>query len=417
MEATFLLVAGILFAWRLSKVRPEPDWSLLNLWGFTGAMPYRDHQAIKPPGTYVLNRLIVAFCATVIPSWGKDETRKADIRYVKFVYHTLINLGALVALYAWGLPAGLTYLVLMNAIHFSAFAGSAEAPATLFLVIALASPNPWIRVIAFSIACFFQHKLVPMGIILWPYVGETFCTLIAWVAGFAVFWKVYPEIAKPALRAMTVESNRMRKGRMSFRNWFKAQYLGNNTHWQGVGIAIIWIGLAAHNRPDLLFWLPCILYAALAFMGKVWRPYTWVPLIPWIAMAIPDALPLLLLISFAQLAWDSFYIQDIYLLAYSGLLNEVRWAEKIGDMLRGKKIWVNAWCHDIYIRANCFPRYGIELPDTVGDTYKEWRVERNKRLKEDPPDYIVVGMGQDQKVRIRTGRRQKVGTWSIYQMK
>ena len=403
-ESLFLLIAGTLFAWRLSKVRPEPDWADLNLWGFTGAMPYRDHAAIKPPGTYIWNRLIVALVGR-------------SIERVKFTNLFLINLGALVALYAWGLPAGLTYLILMNAIHFSSFAGSAEAPATLFLVISLASPNPWVKVIAFSIACFFQHKLFPMGIILYPYVGQTLIVLSLWMVGFAGFWKWKPEIARAVLKSMTVESNRMRKGRIPLLQWFKQQYLGNDNHYQGVGIAILWGGLAVHNRPDILFWLPCILYSAFCLTGKVWRPYNWLPLVPWIAMAIPNALPLLLLISVAQLAWDCFYARDIYLLAYSGLFNEVRWAEQIGNMMKGKKIWVNGWCHDIYIRAECFPRYGIELPDTVGDTFKEWKVERNKRLLEDPPDYVIVGMGQDKSVRIKSSRKQKIGTWSIYQMR
>jgi len=147
-----------------------------------------------------------------------------------------------------------------------------------------------------------------------------------WLAGFAGFWKWKPEIARPCLRAMTIESNRVRKGRKSAVAWFKAQWLGNNVYWQGLGIVILWGCLAIYNRPELLFWLPCILYTLLTLTGKTWRPYYWLPFVPWIAMAIPNLLPLLLLISFAQLAWDSFYIQSIFFLAYRGIRDESIWA-------------------------------------------------------------------------------------------
>lgn len=404
MEATFLLVAGFLFAWRLSKAKLEPDGGLFYLWAFLGAMPYRDHPAMKPPGIYVWHKIIVTLV-------GKN------IRRAKFTHHMLLNLGSLIALYAWGLPAALTWLVLINAIHFSAFCGNAEAPCALFLMIALATPNPWAKVIAFSIACFFQHKVFPMGIILWPHIPQALVVLGLWMAGFAVFWKWKPEIARPVIRAMTIEPNRIRMGRMSARDWFKSQWLGNDTHWQGLGITILWGGLAIYNRPDPLFWLPCILYTLLTLTGKVWRPYYWTIFIPWIAIAIPNVLPLLLLISLAQLAWDSFYLQDIFFLAYRGLHEEVHLSEALGKRMRGKKFWVNGWFHSLYIYADCYPKYGAEIPGCHGGAWREWYSERNRRLKKDVPDWIIETGGRTDAVNVTSRVIQKIGPWKVYQMR
>lgn len=403
IEAGFLLAASILLAWRMGKTLPEADWSLFNLFAFLGAAPYRDHQQVKPPGINILYWLLVRIV-------GKD------IHRVRTAYHLLINLGCFIALYSWGFPAALVWLVLMNCAHYFCFSGNVEAPCAVLLTIVLASPNPWVKVIAFSLAMFFSLKVWPMGIILWPLISETITILTLWLLLFAVFAIRDFAYVKQMLFCIIIGSSRAAKRRMPIWEWMKRQYINNNCWYQAFGVTILFMGFSIWNRPEFLFWLPCLLYLGFCLTGNLFGVYHQLPFIPWIAMAFPNSLPLAFLLSLGLLGIQGFFLPNIYLVGYLSQKDLSYWTKETGLYMKGKDFWANTWAHGLYIYADVFPKYGIEYQ--VGcRVFDEWEQERNRKLREDPPKYAIIGCGGDGRVKFKTDRGARMGVFTILQLR
>ena len=283
-RALVLLVAlNGWIAWRYSRVPLGQDEGLWMLWGWTGAVPYRDHIDCKPPGIQIW-------------LWLLAKLTRRNIAATRAITHLAIGAFAVAATAITGeLAAGLLFTAIAQSSLLLAYHAWVEPLSAGFLLLALVSP-PWVAAGCLALAMLFNLKLGPPGLAILLIHG--WWLQLAAAAAIAVLILVSWRLLRPAgFRAVwfgVVELPR----RMTARR--KSQGHPIVPHWTpyfSTPLLLMAPALGAAIAADrhAVLWIPCALYMGLNLCGRVWRPYHWIPVAAFAAAAAPAAAPLILL--------------------------------------------------------------------------------------------------------------------------
>jgi len=209
------------------------------------------------------------------------------------------------------------------------------------------------------------------------------------LAALAV-WKLWPKMWGWLWEANITIPRRMVKNRREHlkTNPFLTIYVA-----MGYLYVLPWIIGAIAIKPDLLYWAPVAIYLMLIHAGLAVRQNHYLPIVPWIALALSPQLVVALLL--VDLLSAGLYRGDIWHRFYPGLRNTNFDAHKVGEWLKDKpgELWVNAYHSAIYIYSGKPPIYGmteqLEIRENVPERRETWR----KQFKYLPPRFVVAGPG------------------------
>ena len=152
-----------------------------------------------------------------------------------------------------------------------------------------------------------------------------------------------------------------------------------------------WLFAAVYAKPEILYWLPVLVFIAFQFLGKVVRPNHLLPLAAWIAAAgiRPE---IALALATTDLLSSCLYLGNIWARYYSYLNSITKDAKEVGEWLKGRPgtLWVNSMWAQIYLYADKKPAYGMMEIIEVNDVATERREIMNKNISSNPPDWIVT---------------------------
>jgi hypothetical protein len=262
------LSLNLYMAWRYSKVEPDPDYAMFNLWAMLGCKYGKDFADCKTP----LIHLTYLAIAKVV---GRNTVR------IKFVYHFLVGLpGIIYTLVTGDFWGGLAFVMLINSGNLVAFHGNvSQIPAGLFLL-AIVVPNPWIACSLGVIGVLYEPKLIFTFAALAFFKGWYFPSAVWTGIGLmaASFIKtIFPVVWGWLVEQIITIPGRMNKARPGLYNW---------TPWwtkEALLYFLPWVMVAVWARPEITYWIPAAAYWILLGFGRVIRPNHLIPLVAWIA--------------------------------------------------------------------------------------------------------------------------------------
>lgn len=372
MVGLLLAALGVYYAWALARCELDPDGGLFLLPACTGSWWGRDYVDCKSPAVHVwfwlLSRIV-----------GSHERR---IR----VLHRLMLNGLALGLYAaTGNPVyTLAVMVWANSGWLLAWHGNVGDVTVVLLAWGLAG-HWW----AWPLAVLYEPKLAPSLVVAYALNGwwrqGLGLALTGAVAAGTVRW-VWPQVWAWLVEGLVTLPRAMVRRRGVAHGW---------TPWysaQPLLFALPWLVAGVWARPDLLYWLPALVYALVMGLGRVVRPMHLLPLGAWVALAgIGPAWVLAL----AATDWVSggLYLGSLWVRFYPGLAQAEIQARKVGRYLRDKpgSLWVNGMDTQIHVYSG--------KPVTLGMTQQlemvgalPARTERFLReLKAHPPEWVVDG--------------------------
>jgi len=377
MTLIILLAISVFYAWRYSKAEIDPDFAAFNMQAFTGAKYGKDFADCKTPGIhwwfYAIAKIV-----------GADAVR------VRFTHHILISLpGLLISAYTGSIWGGLAFIVIVNSGWLYGFHGNiGQVPAGL-LAISMLISNPILAPLFAWLATGFEPKLLLAFIFM--------AVVNGW--WWALFWVGITGLAGIALRIINkqwfdwiLESSvivpaRMQKHRTwdlyPYVPWFMAQWMG---------FLLPWIMAGMWYKPDILYWIPPIIFIVGQLSGKVIRPNHVIPVAPWIALAGIDW-RIVLALCIIEAITSGLYFGDIWQRFYWGLMQANIVARQVGEWLRDKPgtIFVNHYHTAVYIYARKPPVHGLLVLMEVWTAAKERNEMAKKALVDNPPDWLVIG--------------------------
>jgi len=319
LDVVLLLALNVWIAWRYSQLPLGQDEGLWLLWGFTGARPYLDHVDCKPPGIHVWY-------------WILAKLTRRNIALVRFIHVTLIGAFAILAyLLSGSLHAGLIFTSFVQSAWLYAYHAQAEQLSAGFLMLALLV-GPWLATLCLGLALFFNLKLAPAAILLMLLHGwwiqlvaaAAVCALIGG-AGFLL----YPQGLKAMWYGTISISARLVR-------WRKGQGQQIVPRWDAYFatplLLIVPAALASFlARPDPVLWLAAATYIVTNALGRVWRPYHWIPLAAIMAVA---ATPYAAFLLAADWISNGLYLGDIIGRTRPAVARMLVAAKAVGERLR-----------------------------------------------------------------------------------
>lgn len=390
MQLLLLIAIPIYHSWRLCKTTADADWAMFNLAAFTGSWYGRDFADCKTPGIHLYYWLIAKLVG-------------ADVKRVKFVDHMITAApGIIYYLLTNDFYVALVYVAIVNSPHFQSFAGNIGHLAAMLIMLTLTTNDPTIASLFLLATIFVEPKYLPAGIAMaiiggwWQTIPLIFAGLLTAAGIVAMISKLtvysFKEILEWIIESsitIPVKMSKYRKDLAQWMPWWTAEVLL---------FVLPWVVAAAAARPDLLFWMPAILYVAFICLGFTIRPYHLLPIVPFIAAAgiQPETVWMLASIEFLT---AGFYLGDIWARHYRFYASVVKSAKDVGEWLKDKPgmIWVNGMHTHIYIYARKKVPYGLAEQIEINDVVPGRRKLMKEEWKKDPPKWVVVT--DNQKVR------------------
>lgn len=364
------------YAWRYSRTTIDPDWAMFNLGAFTGALYGKHFLDCKTPLIHIWY-------------WAIAKVVGNDVLRVRFVHHLLVSLPGLIV----GGWHGLAYVALINSGWLLGFHGNVGQQAAGFILLALHFYGiPFISATLLMLAIAFEPKLLPAAIVVsllfpswWPALMVCLATSAGVAAIVFFFW--------PDMWKWLVESNLTVTKRITQMRYHLAKDGHDYTIWASMGAmyTLPWLALAIMNNPDPLYWLAPASYLIVIASGLAVRSNHYIPLAPWIALALPEAAILALVVT--DLVSGFGYWKNIWKRFYSGLDQMNNEAQEIGQWLRDKvgALWVNDIHTGINIYSGKPPLFGLAEQIEIRENAVERRQVMRAAFKDNPPDWVVVG--------------------------
>ncbi len=375
LDVALLLALNAWIAWRYSRLPLGQDEGLWLLWGFTGARPYRDHVDCKPPGIHVWY-------------WILAKLTGRNVALVRFFHVALIGAFAVLAcLLSGNLHAGLIFTSLVQSAWLFAYHAPAEQVSAGFFMLALLA-GPWLAALCLGLALFFNLKLAPTAILLmllhgWWIQLATAITLCALLGGAG--YLLYPQGIKAVWYSTISVSARLVR-------WRKGQGQHIVPRWDAYfATPLLLIAPAAlasfMARPDPILWLAAATYITTNALGRVWRPYHWIPLAAILAVA---ATPYAAFILAADWISNGLYLGDIIGRTRPAVARMLDAARAVGVRLRLMQgtLMVNGEYTQIYIYARKRPATPLVEQVEIRHVVPERRYDARR---EEYPDLIVSG--------------------------
>jgi len=366
---------------------------MFNLWGFTGARFGEGFFDCKMPGIHLFYLLITKIVGKSVPR-------------VRFMSTVVVSIPGIILYYMTGsFWIGLAFITMINSGWLLSFHGNVgQIPAGL-MAISMVSHDPWLSIPLWLGSLFVESKAIVLMIPLFLFNGWYLQLGIAFgIAGLVAILirLLYPKVWGYLWEANIVIAGRLRQYRI---NCIKNECVyGDNYMCSGLGHILPWVLIGVANKPDIAYWIPIAMYMALIFFGIAVRPNHFIVLIPWVILAgIPWQIVLALCAADVLSALG--YWKHIWIRFYPAIHNMNYEGREIGLYLKDKPgtLWVNSMNTGIYVYAQKKPYNGfceqVEMNDTVHERRKAW-VEK---WKENPPDWVVKGVGSGYKFEPRAG--------------
>ena len=370
-----LFALNLFYAWRYAGIDIDPDFALFNMAGQTGAWYGRDFADCKSPLVHIWFWLL----SKIWPS----------VYGVRFLHFTITGIPGMIYTGLTGdMWGGLAFIVLVHSGFLMAFHGNVgDIPAGLILL-ALTIKNPWVAFGAFVLAVLYEPKLIVALIAWWASGGFWWQSVVfglIGVAGLGLIWYFKHEWFEWLIEANITIPKRMNKSRKGLYSWMPPFTAGCMVY---LGM---WVVHAGNVRPDIVYWLPAILFLLLMFVGKVIRPNHLIPLIPWVAAAGLEPGYVVALLGVEMLG-GGFYHGDIWARFYPGLRDVIKEAKEIGLWLKEKPgtLWANTMYSEIYIWSKKPPVYAMTEQIEIAQVATERREIMKYKFAKNPPTWVVI---------------------------
>jgi hypothetical protein len=361
-------------AYNYSKQPPDPDWGYFHLQGFTGSKWGKDFEDIKSPLVHWVNLVFTKV-------FGKYKT-VSRVRFLEyFVYGSV---GAVYFLATGNFGAALLYLVMVNTPWLWAFTGNvSQFPAAMIM---LGFAFPPLAPLFWGFVVMYEPKMIlpymAMAVIYGWWIATFIWGVIA-VILVLYLWKFQKEYwgwCVEAFYTMPKDMDRKRKGLYStWVTWWMANAM--------LYISPIFV-LAVWYKPDILFWIPVIVYLLFIARGRVVRPHHVIQIIPWIAVAgIP--FPIVLLFVLVDFFASGFYLGDWWQRHYVSLRDAVYESKNAGLWLKDKpgSIYVFGMHSEVYVWAEKPVPYGFCMQIEVRESSKRVR-DLQREFRINPPNWV-----------------------------
>jgi hypothetical protein len=329
-------------AWRYSRLPVSQDEGLWMLWGFTGSRPYVDQVDCKPPGIHL-------WC------WILAHVTRFNPYGCRLLHQlTLGAIGITAYCLSGKVNAALCFLVITQSAWLEGYFAWVEAISAglWFLAFYL---TPWAAIAFIVLTWLFNLKLV-LPTLVFALLRGWFAQVAAALVVVSVLLLVLYVVATPLVRAlwygcMTVP-NRMVQIRARDAHRAFPRLVSNFTTPLLLILPLTISG--ATHRLDVAAWAAAAVYVGFNAMGRVWRPYHWIPLAPILASAAP---PLALTMVVTDLLTNGLYLGDFIALHRATVSRYLKAAQRIGSELSGKggRLWVYGPFTQIYIYARSRP--------------------------------------------------------------
>ena len=373
-----LVALNLWIAWRYSRLPLGQDEGLWMLWGFTGARPYRDHVDCKPPGIHLW-------------LWLLSRLTRRNIALTKFLHFVLIGAFVIAAYKLSGsLNAGLLFTALAQSAWLRAYNAWVEPISSGFLLLALLLA-PWPATFCLAIAVLFNLKLGPPGLLLMLLRGwwlQLAAASLGCAAILGVWFLVWPNSFRDVWYGSITVAYRMTR-------WRKQSGQGIFPRWDAyfttpLLLVVPALASAILAHPDPVLWIVAATYIVLNALGRVWRPYHWIPLAAIAAVAAPPAAILVLL---AEWIASGLYLGNVVGRIRPQVARLQEEAKVVGKKLRNMEgsLWVNDECTQIYIYAYKRPAIGLVEQVEIRHVVPERWVETGR--SDQRYDLVVLGPG------------------------
>lgn len=372
-----LIVAGLnlWLAWRGSTVPLCMDEGLWLLWGFTGAVPYRDHVDCKPPGIHL-------WCWLLARATGRRP------RLIKFLHLTAIGGFAVAATALTGrIEAGLLFTALAQSAWLQAQQAWVEPLSAGCLMLALLL-DPWLAALCVALAVAFNLKLAPSGIVLlvargaWlPLAGLAGGGLVAlalwrlwWPNGLRATWYGAITVAR------RMAAWRRERGQPILPTW--SSYVATPLLLVAPAVAA-----ALWANPDPVLWATVATYVVVNLFGRTWRPYHWIPLAV-VAVAAPPSAAFVLIADWLS---NRGYLADASATTRDGVARRRYEVRALGRQLRALPgtLWLEDEHTQLYIYARKRPAFPFVEQVEIRHVAPERRASRAGGRA--APEIVVLG--------------------------
>ena len=375
-----LLAISLFMAWRYARMALDPDMATYLLPAMTDAVYGRDFSDCKTPAIYAWFyglRLLV----------GKSIPR------IKFINHLLIGAGGgfLVLWLTGDFWKALAFTVLINSGFLLAFHGNVSQLPAVFLVVALAVPNPWIAATAGALAVLVEPKLLfayaAMVVIYGWWVPGAALTAIGLVGAGLMRWR-WPKQWGWIWESSVVMPIRVKVKRAVAAkryNWVPP-YTANALLY-----FLPWVAFGVWGNPSILYWLPAILYLFVIGWGIVIRQNHLFALVPWVALAQTNPQ---MVFALTLIDWTAagFYVGLLWVRFYSGLNGIVHETRRVGEKMKGRTgtMWVNGmYSSIIYAYSGKRPIYGMLENIELNVVSTERRRKMTEAWRARPAEWVV----------------------------
>lgn len=327
-------------AWRYSRLPVSQDEGLWMLWGFTGSRPYIDHVDCKPPGVHL-------WC------WALARITRFNPYACRLVHQLTLGAIAITAYCLSGnVSAAICFIIVAQSAWFEGYFAWVEAISAGLWLLAFYSA-PGIAVGLLALAWLFNLKLVLPTLafaLLRGWFVEAAVALSVLTLALVVLFFVAPALSRALWYGCVTVPERLlhaRHARWSFRG------LDANRLVPPLLVVTLAISGAAHGF-DSSAWAAAAIYIGFNAMGKVWRPYHWIPLAPTLATAAP---PIALAMIAVDLITNGLYLGDVVARRRPAVARYLKAAQNIGREIAGNagRLWVYGQFTQLYVYARARP--------------------------------------------------------------
>lgn len=378
-----LVALSLYYAWRYSIIDIDPDQAMYMFESMGVGWYGKDYIDCKSPAIHIW-------------FWIISKIVGRNIVRIRFTHYFLIGMSSLLVFWLTGsFLIALAFLVMVNSGWLWAFNGNVGQIPAVLVVVGLASGNDIVLSLLLLVAVFFEPKLIVAALIMavvglwWWYIP------LAWLGGVILFglynywndvyrWLIEGNLAVP--KAMTKRRFELHK----IKAWMT---------WPASVVYMYilpWLFVAVYNKPDVIYWLPVLAYLVLIHIGLEVRPNHLLPIVGWIALALPDVTLVLALIA-ADWISGGFYWQWIWRRFYRQLADANAAAKLVGLKLKELQgtIWVNDMHSGVYLYAEKPVPYGLAEQIEIREVSHKRRKRMVELWRASPADYVVTGVSHD----------------------
>lgn len=377
LEVVCVLVPNAWVAARYARVPIGQDLGLWMLWGFTGSVPYRDHVDCKPPAIHLWG-------------WMLARITRRNLAAARALHHLALGGIALAVLGATGsLATALLFTGVVQSARLHAYHAWVEAISGALLALALVVGS-WGAASLAAGAVLFNLKLAVPALLLlilqgsWTQAATLIFAGTVCLAACSVLWPAATRDVRYGMVTVAARLTRLRRGRgQGFVPRLDAYHLRPLT------LVVPMVVLASVPRPDPRLWAVIGSYALVNGLGRVWRPYHWIPLVTCAATAAPSLALVVIAVDWAS---DRFYLGDVLRRTRPATAELLEAAREVGETLRAVPgtLYVADSNTQIYVYARRRPALPVVEQVEIADVVPE---RRRGLTASRPPDVLVRGPG------------------------